>query len=119
MGVVCKEQGKRGARVSVSGTGASVGREENTEGLVLTEGVDVEEAPGAVERAGNEELEDPGIVGAEGEVTEEGVAPDRVFSEEEMAEAVAGSGEVHQVGAVQVLGHLRPHVRLIPAPITE
>jgi hypothetical protein len=33
-------------------------------------------------------------------------------------EPAAGDGKVHQVSAVQVLGHLRPHVWLIPAPTT-
>ena len=99
--------------------GVSGGREEHTEGLVLTEGVDIEEAPRAVERAGTEELEERALVHAEREVAEEGVAPDRVVAQEEVEEPAAGDGEVHQVSTVQVLCYLRPHVRLIPAPTTD
>jgi hypothetical protein len=42
------------------------------------------------------------------------VAPHGVVGEEAM-ESVAGEGETHQVMAAQVLGYLRPNVRLIPA----
>ena len=66
--------------------------------LVLTQGGGVEEAPGAVERAGN--VEDPdhlGIVGAEREVTEEGVAPDGVVGEEAVEPEATGGGEAQQV----------------------
>ena len=86
------------------------------EDLVLTQSGGVEDALGAVGWAGN--VEDPdhlGIVGAEREVTEEGVAPDGVLVEE-AEEPEAGGGEPQQVSAVQVLGHLRPDVQLIPAP---
>jgi len=48
------------------------------------------------------------------EVAEEGVAPDGVVGEE-AAEPAAGGGEAEQVEAAEVLGHLRPHVRLVPA----
>lgn len=79
--------------------------------VALTEGDGVEEAPGAVERAGRVQV---GVVRGEREVADEGIAPDGVVGEE-AAEPAAGEGEAHQVPAVQVLGHLRPHVRLIPA----
>lgn len=78
---------------------------------MLTEGGGVEVAPGAMTRAGNEQ---PAIAGGQREVADEGVAPDGVVGEE-AAEPAAGSGEARQVDAVQMLGHLRPDVRLIPA----
>lgn len=77
--------------------------------MVLTEGGKVEVAPGSVERA-----IDARVGVGEIEVAEEGVAPDRVVGEE-APEPVAGEGEAQQVEAAQVLGHLRPHVRLVPA----
>lgn len=77
--------------------------------MVLTEGGKVEAAPGAVERAMNAWV---GV--GEIEVAKEGVAPDGVVGEE-AAEPAAGEGEAQQVEAAQVLGHLRPHVWLIPA----
>ena len=78
-------------------------------GLVLTEGGKVETAPGAVERAMYARV---GI--REVEVAEESVAPDGVVGEEAV-EPAAGEGEAQQVEAAQVLGHLRPQVRLVPA----
>lgn len=87
------------------------GRQWREGGEELTEGGGVEEAPGAVERAGRVPV---GGGGEEGEVAEEGVAPDELVGEE-AAEPAAGGGEAHQLRAEQVLGHLRPHVRLVPA----
>lgn len=77
--------------------------------MVLTEGSEVEVAPGAVERAMNARV---GV--GQIEVAEERVAPDGVVGEE-AEEPAAGEGEAQQVEAAEVLGHLRPHVWLIPA----
>jgi hypothetical protein len=76
---------------------------------VLTEGGSVETAPGAVDRAGRRQVGE-----GEHEVADEGVAPHGVIGEEEV-EPVAGEGEAYQVTTAQVLGYLRPEVRLIPA----
>jgi len=62
-------------------------------GALLTEGGEVEVAPGAEERAMNARV---GI--GEVEVAEEGVAPDGVVGEE-AAEPAAGRGEAEQVEA--------------------
>jgi hypothetical protein len=90
--------------MSISGTSVAGSESDCRWGRrLLTEGGSVEAAPGAMERARSRQ-----VGGGEREVADGVVG-------EKAVEPVAGEGEAYQVVAAQVLGYLRPNVRLIPA----